>query len=372
MVLKDKNVAIIGAGPTGLTLAKLLQQDGIKVNIYERDKDPEARIWGGTLDLNLDSGQEALKKVGLLQDYFAKAKPMGRTITDEQSNVLLSVPPRYESPEISRNDLRQLLLNSLKSDTVIWDRKFTTMSTHNDKWLLRFDNQPDAVADVVIGADGGMSQAGRYITDAKAQYTGTFIIQGEVCQPKINCPELYDLCNDTILMTASNGVNFVANPDNNGSLTFNVTFRQPEAWLPENGLDFKDKGSIAAFLSEKFAHWHECYRDLFTSTSYFVGLPSRKLSLDNQWKKDRPLPITLIGDAAHVMPPFAGRGVNTGLMDALILSDNLTNGKFRTIEAAIDNYEQKMFVYARQALQETSSNEIVMHQPDFSFLKRFE
>jgi len=372
MILKDKKVAIIGAGPVGLTMARLLQQEGIDVNVYERDKHSEARIWGGTLDLHEDSGQVALKNAGLLNDYFAMAKPVGRTITDMQGNILFSVPPQHKTPEINRNDLRQLLLNSLLGNTVVWDSKFTSLTKVNDKWLLHFDNQPDTVADVVICANGGMSMARKYVTDGVAEYTGTFIIQGEVPKPQVNCPKLYKLCNDSILMTAGNGINFVANPDNNGALTYNVTFRKPEEWLSSNRLDFQDKESIAAFLSDMFLHWHECYRQLFSATAFFVGLPARKLPLEYLWQDDRPMPITLIGDAAHVMPPFAGRGVNTGLMDALILSDNLNNVKFKTIEAAIADYEQKMFVYARKAQLETGTNEIAMHQPDFSFRKRFE
>src|SRR5690242_356097 len=98
MLLKDKTVAIVGAGPVGLTMARLLQQNGVHVNVYERDPNPSARIWGGTLDLHESTGQKAMERAGLLDRYFELAIPMGRTITDEQSNVLFSVAPRHDNP----------------------------------------------------------------------------------------------------------------------------------------------------------------------------------------------------------------------------------------------------------------------------------
>ncbi|PWS31975.1 FAD-dependent oxidoreductase [Pedobacter paludis] len=373
MLLENKTVAIIGGGPVGLTMARLLQQKGVSVNVYERDKNAEARISGGTLDLHKGSGQDALEKAGLLETYYAMAKPMGRTIADEQGNVLLSKKSapesQFDNPEINRNDLKRLLLESLASETVVWDRKFTGLEERDGKWLLHFENNESATADFVIGANGGMSAVRKYVTDAQVEYTGTIMVQGDVAQPEINCKDFYQRCDDNILMVASNGNLLVANPKNGDLLSYNVIFKKPEEWESVNELNKINTAGIASFLKEKLSSWGECYQKLFGATSSFVIWTTRKIPLDKPWNNDRTLPITLIGDAAHIMPPFAGQGVNIGLKDALILSENLTNGAFETIDAAIKDYEQKMFVYAREAEYETNKNEIEMLNPNFSFLK---
>ena len=105
-LLSDKNVAIIG-GPVGLTMAKLLQQNGIDVSVYEKRQRPRGKNFGGTLDLQ-GSGQEAMKKAGLLQTYYDLALPMGVNIADEKGNIYpKNVKPenRFDNPEINRNDL---------------------------------------------------------------------------------------------------------------------------------------------------------------------------------------------------------------------------------------------------------------------------
>jgi 2-polyprenyl-6-methoxyphenol hydroxylase-like FAD-dependent oxidoreductase len=69
-------IAIIGAGPAGCTLARLLVQEKVPVDItiFEGEKSLDTRTQGGTLDLHTQSGIEALKRAGLYDEFVKRAR----------------------------------------------------------------------------------------------------------------------------------------------------------------------------------------------------------------------------------------------------------------------------------------------------------
>src|ERR1700743_564980 len=118
MVINDKDIAIIGGGPGGLTLASILQKRGASVKVYERDFSRDVRVQGATLDLHHDSGLKALAAAGLMDEFKTHYRPGAdrMTITDKHANILFDEEPRegedFHRPEIDRGPLRDILLDS--------------------------------------------------------------------------------------------------------------------------------------------------------------------------------------------------------------------------------------------------------------------
>ena len=371
MLLQNKKVAIVGGGPGGLTLAKLLQLKDVDVKVYERDLNKNARVQGSPLDLHDESGLAALQKAGLL-DAFKNNFMVGAdqsTITNHKAEIFFSdhgekqeenFGDEHFRPEIDRGVLRKILLESLNPETLVWDSHFLSMTQQDEGWLLHFKNKESVYADIVIGSDGANSKIRPYLTDIKPFYSGITMLEGNVYDAEKRVPNISEILRGGKIMAFGNEQNILMGQKANGEIGFYASFKTDENWADSSGLDFSKQTEVLKWFKKEYPDWSSVWYELFENTSTpFIPRPIYCMPLDQTWKTVKNL--TIIGDAAHLMPPFAGEGVNMAMLDALELSEVLTFSQFNTVESAISEYESNMFKRTSKITHESLENGERMH-----------
>lgn len=372
--MQQKKIAIIGGGPGGLTLARLLQLKGVAVKVYERDINRDVRIQGGALDLHTESGLAALAKAGLMDAFKANYRPGAELarVVDHQVKIYSdqhtigsseNFGDKAHRPEIDRGPLRDILLDSLQPDTVIWDNHILGIDPIGGQWKILFQNGDSAIADIVIGADGANSKIRRYVTDIKPDWVGITMLEGAIKDAAKTAPVIHQLLKEGKIFAYGNEKTLIVSSKGDGSFGFAASFKSTENWAKETGIDFKDHQQVLTWFKQEFAEWSPVWWELFEcDTTLFIPRPQYCMPLDQHWET-KPN-ITLIGDAAHWMPPFAGEGVNMAMLDALQLSEALTDPAFPDTSTAIAYYEKQMFARFAKIGRGTLFNTKWMHQRD--------
>ncbi|MFI7121076.1 FAD-dependent oxidoreductase [Amycolatopsis sp. NPDC049868] len=328
-------ISIIGAGPGGLTCARILQQHGVPVTVYDRDPHPGARNQGGTLDLHADDGQVALREAGLLDEFFALARPEGQEMRKlDPAGRLLEhhVPAEGElfKPEIDRGQLRGLLLDSLKPDTVHWGR---TLDRVEAPGRLRFTDGGTVETDLVIGADGAWSRVRPALSAAVPEYTGITFLEAWFDDVRNAHPELAELVGQGSAMAADGERCLFAQRNSGDHIRVYIIQRMPADWVDGGGTS-----EIRARLLDAFSGWSPSLLRMITDNDGpYVDRPLFVLPVPHAWEH-RPWG-TLLGDAAHLMPPL-GVGVNLAMLDACELALALAGSA--TVGEAVRVYEATM------------------------------
>ncbi|TCD00016.1 FAD-dependent monooxygenase [Pedobacter frigidisoli] len=371
MLLQNKNIAIVGGGPGGLTLAKLLQLKGADVKVYERDLDKNARVQGSPLDLHIESGLAALNKASLI-DEFKMNYMIGADktiIVNEQAEIFFSdheivkeenFDHEHFRPEIDRGVLRKILIESLEANTIVWNSHFVSMEVQDEGWLLHFKNGVDTYADLVIAADGANSKIRPYLTDIKPFYSGITMLEGNIYDAEKSVPRISALLRGGKVMAFGNEKDILMGQKANGEIGFYASFKADENWSSAIDLNFSDSAQVLEWFSKKYPEWSNIWNELFENAETpFIPRPIYCMPLDQTWEA---LPnLTMLGDAAHLMPPFAGEGVNMAMLDALELSECLTAVKYNTEQQAISAYETNMRKRAAIMARESLENGERMH-----------
>jgi 2-polyprenyl-6-methoxyphenol hydroxylase-like FAD-dependent oxidoreductase len=363
-------IAIVGAGPVSLTLANILQNNDIPFTVFEAAE--LFRTAGGSLDLHTDSGQLALREAGLYEAFVKNARPEsdcskivsidGEVLWDE--NLLERGDKTEEEkfagrPEIDRRLLMKILFDNLRSENILFGKKLehvTPSSNQDTMYDLHFaDGTEESNYTLVVGGDGTWSKVRKLLNDTQPRYSGISMVEVN-CDDIDSNPWLLEYVGAGSMFSFGEGRAVMAQRQSDSRLRTYVCLKVPEHFLETCGIDWNNQDTAREQFMERYFSdiGADLKRVVHACKDDAVPRPLYELPTGFTWPHRAGL--TLIGDAAHVMTPFAGVGVNVGMTDALVLGREIiaaSKGE-KGLDEAVQAYEKEMFPRAEKNQEKTN------------------
>jgi 3-(3-hydroxy-phenyl)propionate hydroxylase len=325
------DVVIVGAGPVGLTLANLLGLHGVRTLVIERNERLEGEPRAVTLD---DESLRTFQNAGLVDQVLENVVPgYGVQYFDWKGKPLAAIQPtREEYGYPKRNAFRQPLLVRTLHDGLA---RFAHVEIRFGQELVSFEQDATGVRCKLKTSDGGARSVGaKWLVACDGGRSRVRELCGIVLDGD-TYPErwlIVDLAERTVPLRHTRTYcdprrPAIRLPGPQGALRYEFMLRPGDR--DDDVLDDKTfRGWIAQRVSEDAA--------LPLVRKAIYGFHAR---VATRWKEGR---VLLAGDAAHLTPPFAGQGLNSGIRDAANLAWKLAAVTcWGAAPDLIESYEQE-------------------------------
>jgi 2-polyprenyl-6-methoxyphenol hydroxylase-like FAD-dependent oxidoreductase len=356
----DAEVVVVGAGPTGLSLACGLRAAGIAVRVFDKATGPA--VTSRALGLQ-PRGVEVLDRLGALGDLPDRGLAIRSVVITVNGRELARLRVGQSMQRLggqtallmSQADIEAALRDRLETlgGSVEWDRGVADVIAGPDGVQLRLGNGDEVRAGWVIGADGAHSAVRKAMG---VDFPGVPLIEhflladvhADIDRPRDNT---YGWLRGTQM--------FVAFPLPGVDL-WRLMTAAPSGFPVDPSQD-----EIIAYLGERLA------AEIGGSVNSIEWTSSFRIHrrITDSYRRER---ILLAGDAAHIHSPLGGQGMNTGIGDAENLAWKLALVMSGRADAALlDTYEAERRPIAKDVLKSTSGvTEFIVGQSWISRLLR--
>ena len=321
------NVAVIGAGVSGLTAAYALKKIGIEVDVFERSESIKEFGAGITLSKNATI---LLEDIGLMDSLSSKGcHPMGSYIRDyKKAKVIKSKRLDKNFITLDRRDLVATLATRLEDigGSIYFDSEIKSIDPTAGE--ISISNHEKKSYDLILICDGIKSSLrGSYFDNQQPQFTNYVAWRGMTTIE--NLPKYEG--SDKVNVYYGPGGHCVHYPTGRDNLINFIAIEHNKIWSEES---WKIEGSKSEFLN-CFEGWNEDLLSMFSSAQevYKWGIFER--SLPKTLYRDK---CVLLGDAAHPMVPFLGQGGCLAIEDAYCLMSLLMEEK--DINVVLGQYDK--------------------------------
>jgi 3-(3-hydroxy-phenyl)propionate hydroxylase len=342
-------VVIVGAGPTGVTAATLLAQYGVNCLVLDR----WASVYSQPRAVHLDDEiYRVIARLGIADEFAAISRPaQGLRLLDPTMRVLaefrrdtaLSMhgypqANMFDQPELEallRTNLKRYPNAELRGNVEVTDVEERSDGRIRVSFVDQSDkSKHDVYTDFVLGCDGANSvvraRIGASMRDMRFEQRWLVV----------------DADTDAEL-DQWDGVHQVCDPARAGTyMRIGVTrYRWEFRLMPgESADDFRSLEALKPLIAAWTSRVGDDELELIRVAEYTF-----KAQMADRWQRGN---VFLLGDAAHLTPPFIGQGMGAGLRDAMNLAWKLAGVISGDLpRAALDSYEQERKPHARHMIR---------------------